>query len=329
MAQSSQDILTSAFGDDFNPRAYLATYYPAEVQAEKLLEALHSLDVKYHAGQPTDIKYLLKSTGIPSELIENLLILDFQRVIARRLLAEYPRGDITTVDVGGGPTAYQHIAMSLAANKIIHSEFLERNREEVDRWLRNEHGAYDWSGYFTIIRLMLLKDAEYQAVLMSHLAASDPAIRAHAQLVDALLRNPDLEAYKTKVRHCVSGNVIFGDIFEQNLGNPMELCGLADVVTSNFAVESATGDMAQWEKGMRNIAALVKVGGFLAVAAIRNAGWYLVGDKKVPAVQIDESAIANFCAAERFTIVETRVLTGSNQDKHGYDGVVFALAKKE
>jgi len=239
------------------------------------------------------------------------------------------------IEISGGKQPSSNVYLIISKNMLVdlgNKENSEEITNELNKYTKLAdiktivftHLHYDHTG-----NPLLLKDAEYQAVLMSHLAASDPAIRAHAQLVDALLRNPDLEAYKTKVRHCVSGNVIFGDIFEQNLGNPMELCGLADVVTSNFAVESATGDMAQWEKGMRNIAALVKVGGFLAVAAIRNAGWYLVGDKKVPAVQIDESAIANFCAAERFTIVETRVLTGSNQDKHGYDGVVFALAKKE
>uniref|UniRef100_A0A8C6DIU1 Indolethylamine N-methyltransferase n=1 Tax=Moschus moschiferus TaxID=68415 RepID=A0A8C6DIU1_MOSMO len=53
-------------------------------------------------------------------------------------------GDIL-IDVGTGPTIYQLLSACEAFREIIVSDYSELNLREVDKWLKKEPGAYDWS----------------------------------------------------------------------------------------------------------------------------------------------------------------------------------------
>ena len=53
-------------------------------------------------------------------------------------------GDIL-IDVGTGPTIYQLISACEAFREIIMSDYSELNLREVDKWLKKDPGAYDWS----------------------------------------------------------------------------------------------------------------------------------------------------------------------------------------
>ncbi|KAF7473059.1 hypothetical protein GHT09_016200 [Marmota monax] len=54
------------------------------------------------------------------------------------------RGD-TLIDIGSGPTIYQVLAACEAFADITLSDFTDRNREELEKWLRKEPGAHDWT----------------------------------------------------------------------------------------------------------------------------------------------------------------------------------------
>ena len=53
-------------------------------------------------------------------------------------------GDIL-IDVGTGPTIYQLISACEAFQEIILSDYLELDLQGVDKWLKKDPGAYDWS----------------------------------------------------------------------------------------------------------------------------------------------------------------------------------------
>ena len=53
-------------------------------------------------------------------------------------------GDIL-IDVGTGPTIYQLLSACEAFREIIMSDYSELKLREVDKWLKKEPGAYDWS----------------------------------------------------------------------------------------------------------------------------------------------------------------------------------------
>lgn len=53
-------------------------------------------------------------------------------------------GDIL-IDIGSGPTIYQLLSACEVFREIIMSDYTELNLREVDKWLKKELGAYDWS----------------------------------------------------------------------------------------------------------------------------------------------------------------------------------------
>ncbi|XP_011781346.1 PREDICTED: zinc finger protein 92-like [Colobus angolensis palliatus] len=54
------------------------------------------------------------------------------------------QGD-TLIDIGSGPTIYQVLAACESFRDITLSDFTDRNREELEKWLKKEPGAYDWT----------------------------------------------------------------------------------------------------------------------------------------------------------------------------------------
>lgn len=60
-------------------------------------------------------------------------------------------GDVSgelLVDIGSGPTLYQVMSGCEVFNKVILSDFLEVNRQELRRWLQDEGKcSLDWTPY--------------------------------------------------------------------------------------------------------------------------------------------------------------------------------------
>lgn len=54
------------------------------------------------------------------------------------------RGDLL-IDIGSGPTIYQLLSACEAFREIIVSDYTPQNLQELQKWLKKEPGAYDWS----------------------------------------------------------------------------------------------------------------------------------------------------------------------------------------
>lgn len=332
-----KDTDKEVFEKGFNPKEYMKTYYPVPPDSAKILWASEILKQDYSKNPRLNIKQIVEKFNVSPEIAENIAIFDFQKNVAKKLLLEYPQDNIEVLDVGGGPTVYQHIAMSLQAGNITHSEFLEQNRAEVTNWINQEEGSYNWDGYFDLIKMMFNKDEEYQQILNHQLKSEDEKTKNHAILVKSLLEG-DTENLKAHLRKELGQNVVSGDVFRPDLGlqdsKQYDVAsqgreGSVEMLTSNFTIESATGDRVKWEQGMKNITAQIKNKGFLALTAIRNAEWYAVGKEKMPAVKVNENDLKEILEKEGFEIVEMRILGGSDQEKVGYDGMVFVFAQKK
>ncbi len=323
------------FETGFDPREYLKTYYPISPDAAKILQASEALPLGYTKNVRLNIKQISEQFGIPVEVAENTIIFDFEKAVARRLLMAYPQGNIEVLDVGGGPTVYQHIAMSLQAGNITHSEFLEENRKEVLKWLSNEPTAYNWDAYFDLMLTILNTDEIYQKILDIQSKSSNEKVRNHVHMVKSLLEGGK-EKLKAHLRKILGQKVLHGDVFESDLAMEQQYDvvsqrkeGSVEMLTSNFTIESATGDRKKWEQGMKNIFGKIKNGGFLMLTAIRNADWYAVGEEKMPATKVNEDDIGKFLNQNGFEVIEMRVLEGSDRDNVGYDGMVFVFAQKK
>ncbi|KAJ1197297.1 hypothetical protein NDU88_001159 [Pleurodeles waltl] len=108
--------MASAFTDkeiysrEFNPRAYVETYF-AENRGALVIDEYLSFVLKQ--------LFKIFSAGIV-------------------------RGD-TLIDIGTGPTIYQLLSACEVFKEIIVTDYCEDNRQEFGKWLTNEPGHFDWS----------------------------------------------------------------------------------------------------------------------------------------------------------------------------------------
>ncbi|KFQ18051.1 Nicotinamide N-methyltransferase, partial [Merops nubicus] len=93
----------------FDPRAYLEEFYT----------------LSDSQGQPNTF------------LMQNL------RSLFKMFSLDGLRGD-TLIDVGCGPTIYQLLSACEHFQEITALDYTDQNRRELEKWLRNEAGAFDW-----------------------------------------------------------------------------------------------------------------------------------------------------------------------------------------
>ncbi len=325
------------FRNGFSPKDYLELNYSPFAKPEKVLSAVESIQVKYKDNPVVNAKYLAEEFNISLLEAEDVAVLDFQRLVAKELLDIYPEDNISVLDVGGGPTVYQHIMMSLQAGNITHLEFLEQNRDEVNLWIKGEEGSHDWDSYFELVQKLLKSDIEYQRSLEFQEKSENEKIAEHARKVIEIM-NGSLENFKVYLRQRLGDRVLHGNVFtpglELNLENKYDGVnsskeGSVELLTSNFTIESATTDKNEWKEGIKNICAQIKPGGFLSITAIRNAKWYLAGGEKMPSVAINENDLAQVLKEEGLEVQTLRVLEGLDIEALGYDGLILAFARKK
>nr|XP_060643407.1 indolethylamine N-methyltransferase-like [Anolis sagrei ordinatus] len=156
------------------------------------------------------------------------------------------RGD-TLIDIGSGPTIYQHVSACEYFKEIIASDFLEQNREEIKKWLNKDPDAYDWS-------LVLQYVCELEGDREKWREREEKLRKTIKQVLpcDATLTNP----------------------FDPLVIPP------ADCLLSTFALEVACKDHSVYRSVVKNLGALVKPGGHLIFAATLGVSFWMVGSCK-------------------------------------------------
>ena len=325
----------------FSARKYLETYYPSDFDRGRLLSAIDSVEKEMAVSDGVfDIRSLLAETRLSDEEVENAAIFNFLRKVSCRLLRAFPRGEAVLLDIGGGPTIYQHIPLCLNVSAIVHAEFSEGNRAEVRRYLDRDAQAYSWENYFSVIRQVLREDESYQEILDAQMMMdSDISVREHAKQIRKALFSPDNKILSHRLAQMLSNRIVPCDVFSSSLelDGGKELSGslrgitedgLPDIVSAHFLIESATDNLGQWERGVLHLITKLRPRGYFIMTAIRNATWYRVGSEKVAAVPVDEQKIRKFLEEHDIVIEDMQVLRGSDQDDHGYDGMVFVFGRK-
>lgn len=324
----------------FSAREYLKTYYPNDFNEKEFLYVIKVVSERMQQKEKIlDVSILSQKTGLADEIVENAAIFNFLRSVSRRLLMAFPDGKATLLDVGAGPTLYQHIPLCLSVSSIIHGEFLSENREEVFTYLSGKDSAYSWDIYFSVMQVMLREDRSYQNLLQSQEGDSNDAVREHAELVKGILLSKDSKTFKHHLNAVVAKNVVLCDVFSDSLEVDSDKSfpavlkentrnGFPDIISSHFLVESATDSYERWEEGVTNLIQKLQPGGYFIMTVIRNASWYRVGSKKVPAVAVNEGILKEFLQRHGIVIEDMQVLIGSNQKDNGYDGMVFIFGKK-
>lgn len=307
-------------------RTYLETYYPSLFDETAFLKTLIALESDFlpNIDKPLDINVFVDRHGLPHEIVENAAMLIHLFAAAEEIAqsSHEPLGML--LDVGGGPTIYQHIPFSLIARNIIHADLLEENRKEVENFLNQKPGAYNWDAYFRVA-FRYIKDRPLIFPCLSRLL--------NEQNIDSAA------SWQSLVRRLIAGRVVPCDVFSPGIeieGGGGLARMLSDsgsqkgvnIATAYFLLESATHDMGIWRKGLEHISSFLLPGGFLSMMAIRHADWYRSGENRIPAVSVDEVTLSQELESAGYTISQIRFFKGSEKENVGYDGMVFLLARK-
>jgi hypothetical protein len=206
--------------------------------------------------------------------------------------------DSRLLDFGGGPTVYTLITAATRAKEIDFCDYLESNLAEVQKWLRREPSAYNWTHFIKTTLVLEGRDYSPESVTW---------------------REDEVRARVKQIMRC-----------DANRRHPLEqIAAQYDVLVTNFCAESATHNCQQWNRFVRNIASLIKPQGRLIMSALKGAVSYAVGQEVFPAVHImEEDLIEVLCEAgfiEETIHIES--VPADRPSRH-YQGLMFTTAVK-
>ena len=195
---------------------------------------------------------------------------------------------------GSGPTLHHVFAAARTAAAINVGDYLPANLREVRRWLAAEPGAHDWRPF--VAWTLACEGAAADGGAVAGRASRTRATMGRLLRVDLRAADPLLGA-----------------------------AGGYDLVLSAYCADSVTDDRALWATYTRRIAGLVRPGGWLLVAALRDCRGYRVGGAVFPSAGIGAEDLRAVLAGE---LDELRVESRDLADRHGYAGILLAAGRR-
>ncbi|XP_068161750.1 phenylethanolamine N-methyltransferase-like [Antennarius striatus] len=209
-------------------------------------------------------------------------------------------GDLL-VDIGSGPTLYQVMSACEVFNKVILTEFLEVNRNELKLWLQNEGGSkMDWTPF-------LKKVCELEGRSRS-----------------------DYTVKEVKLRKTVQ-DVLHIDVLRPQPLEPNALPqGLADCIVSCFCLDSVSRDLAEFTRALTNIGTLLRPGGHLILIGVLGGRYYCGASGVLFAVlDLTNAQVCQSLTDSGYTLSRLEALKQEAvMEKAVFDGVFFVKARK-
>ncbi|XP_030076942.1 nicotinamide N-methyltransferase-like [Microcaecilia unicolor] len=156
------------------------------------------------------------------------------------------QGDIL-IDIGSGASIYTFLSACESFREIIATDYSDQNRQELEAWLKEEPGAFDWS---TEVKLACELEGD---------------------------RNKWTEK-EAKVRATVK-HVLKCDVTKSNPLEPLVLPA-ADCLLSFLCLQAACTDKDSFCCVLKNISSLLKPGGYLVTGGVLGSSVYTVGQNK-------------------------------------------------
>jgi hypothetical protein len=211
-------------------------------------------------------------------------------------IIEYVRGRRVAagrlIEVAGGPTVFSLLALTAALEAapklIVFTDIAETNLKEVDDWIEDRPGAFDYSHLYAWLDAHAHVDPERAA----------SALRAARwELVQVDWHDPPRAAW----------------------------IGAFDAVSSHFFVESATPHLAEARTFVRNYAQLGRREALVLLSFLQHADTWDCAGSPVPSLRVHEDMIQTFLEAEGLALDDVAVKTAAGRQAAavaGYEGVV-------
>ncbi|KAM4016814.1 indolethylamine N-methyltransferase-like isoform 1-T2 [Anomaloglossus baeobatrachus] len=155
------------------------------------------------------------------------------------------KGD-TLIDFGAGPTIYHLLSACEVFDKIITSDFLEQNRAALQKWLKKDPDAFDWTA----------------------------AIKRVCELEgDGDNYEKKAETLRSKVKEVLKCDALKTKPFDPVVLQP------ADCLLTCLCLEAPCKDIKSFCNVLKNFKDLIKPGGHLLILSILDATFYYVGNR--------------------------------------------------
>uniref|UniRef100_A0A7N5P9E6 Nicotinamide N-methyltransferase n=1 Tax=Ailuropoda melanoleuca TaxID=9646 RepID=A0A7N5P9E6_AILME len=263
----------------FNPRDYLEKYYNFGSR---------------HSAENEILRHLLKN-------------------LFKIFCLDGVKGDLL-IDIGSGPTIYQLLSACESFKEIIATDYTDQNLQELEKWLKKEPGAFDWSPVVTYVcelegnsPVPLSRPAQRtvppaaercccyacgRGRLTDSFASyikrprqypsSDPAGSVCYFLAKELEKEEKLRRTVRRVLKC--------DVTQSR---PLGAVSLppADCLLSTLCLDAACPDLPAYCAALRNLGSLLKPGGFLVVVDALKSSYYMIGEQRFSSLCLGQEAI--------------------------------------
>nr|XP_033774592.1 nicotinamide N-methyltransferase-like [Geotrypetes seraphini] len=204
--------ISTDYQEHFNPRDYLETYYGAG------------------SG-------LFFSDGYLQFILKNLF---------KTFTSGGVHGDIA-IEIGSGASIHTFLSACESFREIIATDYSDRNRQELEAWLKKEPGAFDWSA---VVKLACEMEGD-----------RDKWMQKEAKVRGTVIR------------------LLKCDVTRSNPLEPL-LLPAADCLLSFLCLQAACKDKDSFYCALKNISSLLKPGGYLITGGVLGSSCYTVGEKK-------------------------------------------------
>ncbi|XP_072513712.1 indolethylamine N-methyltransferase [Salminus brasiliensis] len=200
------------------------------------------------------------------------------------------------IDVGSGPSIHSVLSACEHFQEITLSDYTDRNLEEIQKWLRNEEGCFDWK----------------------------PVI----QYVSKLEKKSPSEV-EANVRQRVK-RVLKCDVRLENPFHP-ETMKPADCVVTSLCLEAACKDMLSYKKALASLASLLRPSGVLVMVGVLGESFYRVNQTRFSCLRLTMQSIKACLEDVGFAVQEINTLPGPKPKENAvsdYEAIFHLVALK-
>ncbi|NXT03631.1 NNMT methyltransferase, partial [Jacana jacana] len=180
----------------------------------------------------------------------------------------------TLIDVGCGPTIYQLLSACEHFQEIIALDYTDQNRQELEKWLKKEAGAFDWRP------------------VVEYVCELEGGRQTWAEKEEKL---------RKKVRQ-----VLKCDVTKANPTDPVTLPP-ADCAVSTLCLEAACKDLATFRSALRNVGSLLKPGGHLVMVTVLRETYYAFNKQVFSCLHLEKAAVEEAVEGAGFEVTFSEV----------------------
>ncbi|XP_030077009.1 nicotinamide N-methyltransferase [Microcaecilia unicolor] len=223
----------------------------------------------------------------------------YMKFILKNLYMTFNSGDIKgdlLIDIGSGASIYTFLSACESFREVIATDYTDQNRQELEMWLKEEPGAFDWS---EVVKFVCELEGDREKWIEK----------------------------EAKVRRTVK-RILKCDVNKRNPLEPLVLPA-ADCLLTSLCLQAACKDEDGVYSAMENMSSLLKPGGYLVMGGVLGSTFYTVGGKTFFNMPLHKDLLEKAISQSGFEILQQITQNITNPiTKSDYYGHYFILARK-